>query len=633
MVEEAKFGLLDKLVSFSFSHFNRVGFYLNEKFKSVGKKMELAHIRIHPAPYFSTAVFISLIVAFLLGLLALVLNLQINRLVDFPFFHLTFNFLGNPVTTYGFVALFRDNLALNILFLKLFFVFPLLTFIFFLLIPSLKLSLLTESLEAETPFIGSYVSVMATGGISPYLSIRTFARSRLLPTFSRVAERVKTLVDIFGRDPLTAIEETAKQVPSRDLKELLMGYVTSVRTGGDYIHFLFIKTETLFRDRIVKMRQIGERMGMLMEAYIALTILLSLGLYSIFIVNTALPESSVPFFSGGAFFFTSFILTPFLSIIFIYLIDMFSPKYPHPDWSVLKVAGLSFTATFIFFLLFFFLPTSNPVFYVIPFSKELNGAFEALILKMGFTSGGKIPVLLAAMIIIGCLPPAIYEVKISREERNAEENMAVFLRDLVEARKAGLSPEKCIVQLKGRDYGFFSRKLRTIANQLSWGVSLREIYRYFAAATRSWLAKMLMFLLVEAIDYGGGSVKTLETMAMYSEMIKSVEKEKEGQLKPLLAVVYIGALILVASVVMLLGFVNVSLKLAGTGLAYEEFLAKFVTPIVLNVALAGLVAGKISSGSISTGFKHTVFLVIASIIALWLTPLISSYLAVSTLPR
>ncbi len=627
LVERYKPGFLDRLLSFSFSHFGALGFYLNRKFKSIGEKMELAQIRIHPASYFSLAFFVSIMVGLVSGLFALFMYLEVSGLTRLIFFHLTFNFLGSPVSTYGLVVAIRDNFLLNILFLRLFPVFPFLTFIFFLLIPDIKLSLWTESLEAETPFIGAYVSVMATGGVSPYSSIKTFVKSKLLPTFSRVAERIYTLVTIFGEDPLTAIEKTSKRVPSKDLKELLLGYVTSVRTGGDFVHFLFTKTEALFRERVTKMRQIGERIGILMESYVAMTVLLSLGIYSIFIVNTTLPVPPNPFFSGGTFFLFAYIVTPFLSLLFIYLVDLFSPKYPSTDWSIHKVAVLSVASVTVFFSLFFFIPSLNPVFLqVIPFAKEVNAAFKSFVLGLGFQEGTETPVLLSIFFVAALTPPAIIELKRGREESNIEENMALFLRDLVETRKAGLPPEKCIMQLRDKDYGYFSKRLRSIANQISWGVPLREIYKYFASSTRNWLTRMLTFLLVEAIDYGGGSVKTLETLARYSEMMNSVRKEKEGALKPLLLVPYIGVLILIASVVLLIGFMNLSMKLAGSGVAYKSLLTMFLTPIILNTVLAGLVAGKVSSGTIVAGFKHSLLLLVIALIALWLTPWVTNQL-------
>ncbi len=628
-----KLSFFDKLISFSFSNFEKIGFYLYKIFKPVGEKMELAQIKIYPPAYFSFSFFVCLVLFLVLLAFSTILNLEIYHVLNFPFFHLIFNFLGKPVSTYQFVVVFRDNPILNLLFLKLFFIFPLLLFVIFLVIPDIRLSMWTEGLETETPFIGTFVSVMATGGISPYHAIKAFATNKILPTFSLIAQRIITLVSVFGKDPLTAIEETSRYIPSRDLKELLTGYVTSVRTGGDFVHFLFVKTETLFRDRIVKMRQIGEKMGMLMEVFIALTILLSLGLYAIYIVNTALPETSTPFMSGTSFFVFAFLFTPFLSMVFIYLIDLFVPKYPHPDWSILKVGIISFIISSIIFFTFFIVPALNPLLLSIPFIGKINSMFDKFIFSLGFSSGARTPLILAFWIILGSVPPAILEIKRSREERDVEDNLALFLRDLVEARKAGLSPEKCIIQLKDRDYGFFSKRLKVIANQLSWGVPLREIYRYFASTTRTWLSKMLVFLLVEAIDYGGGSVKTLESLAMYSEMMKSVQKEKEGNLKPLLIVVYLGTLILVVAVILLLSFVNVSLKIAGSGVAYESFLSKFVSPIIINVALSGLIAGKISSGSVSTGFKHIVALTTITVLALWLTPMISSILAASSIPH
>jgi flagellar protein FlaJ len=43
-----------------------------------------------------------------------------------------------------------------------------------------------------------------------------------------------------------------------------------------------------------------------------------------------------------------------------------------------------------------------------------------------------------------------------------------------------------------------------------------------------------------------------------------------------------------------------------------------LTPLILHSYMLGLVAGKISSGRLSSGFKHSIFLVIVSILGILL---------------
>jgi len=84
----------------------------------------------------------------------------------------------------------------------------------------------------------------------------------------------------------------AKGIPSKEYRDLLLGYASTLRSGGDVVHFLIRKTEQIFNARMGTMRIVGERMGMLMEGYAAITMMLSLVLFTIYIVSRALPPSS-----------------------------------------------------------------------------------------------------------------------------------------------------------------------------------------------------------------------------------------------------------------------------------------------------------------------------------------------------
>ena len=491
-------------------------------------------------------------------------------------------------------------------------------------LPKIKALNRASNLETEVPFLAAYVSVMATGGISPYASILRVKEYPLLPTLAKASKRIELKVRGLGLDPISAIEESAKAMPSQEYRELLLGYASTLRAGGDVVHYLLTKTEQIFRDRLMRLRILGERMAGMMEVYVTLAVLLALGFYSIFIVSISMAQYLPSPIGMEQFVVFAYVFLPTISIVFLYMIDLLQPKYPevrmNPTYK-LYFASIPFM---VFLTVGFYLTFELPMLASItPFDYMKDFVLYVTYDLMGLEPGFETPVGLMLALVIPTVPAAVYEKIRAKHEAEIERGVIDFIRDLVEIRKTGMSPEGCIINLAKRDYGRFSEHLRIISNQVGWGIPLKKVSERFKQRVRSWLANTMIFLLVDAIEVGGGSPQTLETLARFGEMTESVEKEKAMRLRPLLLVPYIGALTFIVSTIVLLGFMRATLALANMPLAFQQFTKMLLTPMVFHIYLTGLVSGKISNGRVSAGFLHTVVLSICALIAMAISPLIS----------
>ncbi|RLG59947.1 hypothetical protein DRN86_03455, partial [Candidatus Geothermarchaeota archaeon] len=312
------------------------------------------------------------------------------------------------------------------------------------------------------------------------------------------------------------------------------------------------------------------------------------------------------------------------SISFLYIADVLQPKYPTTDWRPYKVFFactplMAFLLTGMF--LSFIMPEAfmyNPVFR--PLASFVDYLTTQLLkLDPGFNAavGG------ALALIISTLPAAVMDTIISMRTKKIEKGMISFLRDLVEVRKSGTSPEKSIQYLSNRDYGILTKHLKVIGRQLGWGVPIRKVLEFFYSRVKSWVARITVYLLVEAIDVGGGSPETLEALASFGEMIDSVEREKEMTLRPLLLIPYIGTVVFIASIIILLSFTQTTMAIAHMTVALTPTIQMLTAPMVFHVFLVGLVAGKISGSRVSNGFKHAILLLTIMLIAFVVSPYIS----------
>lgn len=563
---------LESLEAWSFRLFGRAAPYFLRHILEFKDYLERAKIKIYPETYVSLMLFLAV----------LTLPISIVSMVLLYF--------------YGFIP---------IIFLV---PLPFYVMIGFLLIPMSKASERASHLEREMPFAATYISVMASGGIAPYTSFKRLTEVELMPAMQSEAREIIKDVEIFGIDPLTAIENAAKRNPLDVFSDFLSGYASTVIIGGDIGHFLERKAEDIFKTRAMRVKAAAERLGMLLESFIIVMVLMSLCFYILFSVES-IYSMGISSYSGVLLY--TYLFTPMLSMMFIYLAHSMQPKTPIVDTRPYKIFG----ACSIVGLILFFLLTNFMGFIEIPLFNSLQTIID-------------LPIAISIALIVATAPAALMHTKLSKKKASIEQGVNNFLRDLTEVRKTGLSPEKCVESLANRDYGEFSKELRKISSEISWGVPVRKVITDFLKRTKSWITQIVMFLLVETIDVGGGTIAMIESLARFNNLTQEVEKEKKMAVRPYILMPYFAAILLVATTTMMIGFTAGTLGVASETGATQDLspmITMFTTSAIFHSYLIGLVAGKISEESVAAGFKHAALLVLIAVLAAKLLPMFITF--------
>ena len=350
---------------------------------------------------------------------------------------------------------------------------------------------------------------------------------------------------------------------------------------------------------------------MLLETFIIVMVMMSLCFYILFAVNNiqtsganTSANSDLSAYSGILLY--TYIFTPMLSVMFVYLAHTMQPKTPILDTRPYKVFGVSCIIAAVMFLLL----------------TNFMGATQLPIFTTLQAWGLDLAIALSVALCISTAPAAILHMKLTKTRTSMETGVANFLRDLTETRKTGLSPEKCIESLSKRDYGTFTKELRKISTDISWGIPIKKVMTDFLHRTRSWMVQIVMFLLVETIDVGGGTIAMIDSLARFNNLTQEVEKEKKMSTRPYVMMPYLASILLVATTVMMMGLTTGLTAPGAEAVPQDNSLMQtvFMTAVIFNSYLIGIVAGKISEESIGAGFKHASILVVISIIAAKLIP-------------
>jgi flagellar protein FlaJ len=564
--------LLEKFESWSYRLFGSITpFFLTRVFH-FKNSLERARIKIYPETYVSLMFFVA----------TLTIPVSVISTILFLF--------------YGFMPL-------------LFLVpVPFYVIVGFMAMPKSKASDRASGIEREMPFAAAYISVMASGGIAPYSSFKRLSEVELMPAMRNEAREIIKDVEVFGKDPLSALESAAKKNPLDIFRDFLGGYSSTVIIGGDIGHFLERKAEEIFKTRAMRVKAAAERLGMLLETFIIVMVMMSLCFYILFAVNEIQATTATSMMSGIILY--TYLFTPLLSMMFIWMAHNMQPKTPITDMYPYKIYGICGGVAVILFLVL----TDFMGYVPIP-------------LLAGISTIIDLPVAISIALCVATAPAAIVYMKLNKRTTGMEQGVASFLRDLTEVRKTGLSPEKCIESLSNRDYGVFTKELRKISSEISWGVPLKKVIMDFLSRTKSWMTQIVMFLLVETIDVGGGTIAMIESLARFNNLTQEVEKEKKMSVRPYVMMPYLASILLVATTIMMLSFTTgniVPTTLPGQAATPKDtgpIKLIFMTSVIFHSYLIGIVAGKISEESVAAGFKHATILVIIATVASRVIPL------------
>jgi flagellar protein FlaJ len=532
-------------------------------------------------------------------------NLKRAGMKIYPETYVTMMFLSAvltiPVTVVALILLYLFKFVFLVFLVPV----PIFIMIVFMITPSMKAGERASSLEREIPFAAAYITVMATGGISPYMSVKRLCNVQLMPAMRREAREIMRDVEIFGVDPLSALEDSAKHHPLDTYRDFMAGYASTVITGGDISHFLESKTHDIFKQRSLRIKAAAERLGTLLESFVIVMVLMSLCFYILFSVD-AIYSTGVGMYSTMILY--TYVFAPMLSLVFIYLAHDMQPKSPVTEYRPYKVAAISSAVAAVLFL-----------------SLTGFGGLVQIPVFDAIKSIVDLPTALAVCLFIATMPAAIVHSRLAKKKSEVEKGIASFLRDLTEIRKTGMAPEKCIENLSKREYGEFSKDLKVISSQLSWGIPLRQVFMNFIKRTKSWLSQLVIFLLVEGIDVGGGTIAMIESLTRFNNMTQEVEREKKSNSRPFLLIPYFAAIMLVSTTLLTLIFVTKTSSMATEGVGGSRIdiaglSMTFSVSVMVHVFMIGLVAGKISEESIAAGFKHSALLVILTLVASVLVP-------------
>jgi len=200
----------------------------------------------------------------------------------------------------------------------------------------------------------------------------------------------------------------------------------------------------------------------------------------------------------------------------------------------------------------------------------------------------------------------------------------IFLSKLASANESGMPIYRAITMIAKTDTSPLKREIQKIRSDIDWGVSLNDALVRFANRLRVFELSRTMALLNEALKSTGNVTEVLMISAKDASNAELLRRERLTNMFMYVIIIYISffvfiGIVYIISTTFLSTLAESAQKVAQSGAAASGFAMLqgidievykniFMHASVFQGIFAGLVAGVMGEGSISSGIKHSLIM-------------------------
>lgn len=196
------------------------------------------------------------------------------------------------------------------------------TFVIFLVYPSVVAGNRRRNIDATLPYAINYITAMSTAGIPPAEIFRQLGNSPMYGESAVEARFVAMEIDLFGRDLLDALRLISATTPSLRMKEFLQGAMGCISAGSSLTEYFRTKAEQYSLENRQSQKLFLDTLGLISESYVTAMVAGPLFLIILQSIMSILSKSSQPIF----LYIIIYMMIPFGSLMFVILISSMTPE-------------------------------------------------------------------------------------------------------------------------------------------------------------------------------------------------------------------------------------------------------------------------------------------------------------------
>ena len=181
----------------------------------------------------------------------------------------------------------------------------------------------SKKIDTQLPFASLFLSTIAGTKLPLNRVFKFFAENSKYGEITQQIQIMDNDMEVFGLDAHTALQRAIDRTPSKKMKEMLYGLLSTSISGGDVGIYLREKARTEMADYGRSIGQFSKKITLFIEIYLTAIVLGAI----FFVILTSI-FSGISGVAGNIILLQSiviFIFLPLLSAIFILLVKVSSP--------------------------------------------------------------------------------------------------------------------------------------------------------------------------------------------------------------------------------------------------------------------------------------------------------------------
>ncbi|ADC65685.1 Type II secretion system F domain protein [Ferroglobus placidus DSM 10642] len=502
-------------------------------------------------------------------------------------------------------------------------------------IPSFIARSRKAKIDATLYHVASLMLGMAKGG-TPLLELfRTVAEERhVTGEVGKEFSIIVRNVTVFGKDIITSIKEVAATTPSQKLRDFLEDLAGVLEGGSSLSEFLEFKIAHLAEERERAYQLYISSYEILAEIYVAMLIVAPLFSLIVFVVMNMIGESTINLMKAMVYLYI-----PIGGLFFVYLVKS-SKLLEEKKWRGESVVEVYLHAT-VNGKSSRLKRKSGIVVFMKRASKWLERAIKmraflrnpklifllsipaAAVFAAVFFKVMKMESLLTFSFVIATLPYVLlYEYR-SYKLRKLEKHLPDFLRGLGSLNESGLNIVTAIKVLSATQLGVLTEEVRKIRKDIEWGRLVTEALERFEDRVGSSLVSKVVSIINKALMATSNVKAAILAAAADVELLLDFRERLKNAMFTYMVIIYVTfAVFLFTVVVVLQNFISVFSNISVgqiTGIYFNppdlaNLTSLFYHASLINALVNGIIAGVMSEESVSAGLKHSIILMLTSLL-------------------
>lgn len=502
--------------------------------------------------------------------------------------------------------------------------------------PQLIASTRKKHIDLTIQHAATYLYAMSRGGLNLYESLTSLGKNAVIYGEAAVdIGRIERDMKLFGKSSLEAMHSLIETTPSSKMQEFLRGLVSVANSKGDIAEYFRRKSLQYHAEAENEQKLFLEMLGVISEGYVV-----ALVAGPMFLIVVGIVMGMI----GGGF--TSMLyavvygVIPVASVAFLVFISMLSRSasgkalpfvYKREPGSFKDIPVIAADAEKADMLRqeiqkkrrLIGLKDPVKLFYLHPEKALYIGLFIGALYFMyhlwqaGFELQAVDRDLLFGT-LIAALPFAVFYEAGSYRIKHIENQMPIFLRKLANASDAGLTLVKAIEMTLFSEAGALATEVKKVLREVKWGSPVSASLMRMSRRVRTIAMTRIVSLIVKASEATGNIAEVMNIAAEEAESERKLKQARVAVTSVYLIIIYMAffcflfiAVILSRSFLPVLS-IHGSILGMGSGMGAGEIKQLMFHAALLNGFFSGLIAGEITGGSIASGVKHSIIMLLAA---------------------